>query len=411
MSTNKVSVIVPIYNASRYLRTCLDSILCQTLTEFELICVDDGSTDDTPSILKEYEAKDSRVRVITQQNQFAGAARNAGKAIATGEYLVFWDSDDFFKPQALEILYSKCKADDADVCICAVSHYFEDLQKTLPSAGYIKKSYVPKELPFAPDDVPDYILNITTAHPWNKMFRRAYIESIALDFQATRNGNDIFFVINAIARASRITVVNKPLICYRVNQADSLFGTLTTSPLTPINNWIATRESLIAHDAYPKHSFDNKILGTLVYFLHNIQNWSAFEETFRFLQTEGLKKLDLTVQPEGYYYSAANADCLKHMLSDSPNDFLVYFSNLTYHQHTELNGKYQSLNNRQKKLKKQYTLQEKSLDSLRQALEDSEQALEYERRQNKDLKNSRAYRIGRFFTCIPEKLRKLFHRQ
>ena len=105
MSIYKVSVIVPIYNASRNLRQCIDSILAQTFSDFELICVDDGSTDDSLSILREYEAADSRVRVLTQTNQHAGVARNAGKAVAQGEYLVFWDSDDFFHPKALELMY------------------------------------------------------------------------------------------------------------------------------------------------------------------------------------------------------------------------------------------------------------------------------------------------------------------
>lgn len=419
MSTNKVSVIVPIYNASKYLRICLDSILSQTLTEFELICVDDGSTDDSLSILREYEASDTRVRVITQSNQYAGAARNAGKAVATGEYLVFWDSDDFFKPNALELMYNKCMEDRADVCICSVSHYFEDLQKLLPSTGYIKKSYVPKELPFNQKDVPDYILNITTAHPWNKMFRREYIESIGLDFQTTRNGNDIFFVINAIARADRITVVNKPLVCYRINQADSLFGSLTTSPLTPINNWIATRESLIAHNAFPKRSFDNKIIGTLLYFLHNLQSWDSFLETFRFLQNEGLEKLGLTEQEEGYFYNPANGECLHHMLCDTPENFLVYFLNLTYHQRTELNGKNQQLSTRYRKLKRKYALQEIELEEelkkqqakfaqQKKKLSSVNKSLERERSLRKKIEASVSYRIGRIITFFPRKIMNLF---
>lgn len=91
----KVSVILPVYNVSEYLRQCMDSIVGQTLKDIEIICVDDGSTDDSLEILKEYEAKDKRVKVIEQKNAGAGAARNNGLAIATGEYLSFLDSDDF----------------------------------------------------------------------------------------------------------------------------------------------------------------------------------------------------------------------------------------------------------------------------------------------------------------------------
>ena len=94
----KVSVILPVYNVSDYLRQCMDSIVGQTLKDIEIICVDDGSTDDSLAILKEYEAKDQRVKVIQQANAGAGAARNKGLEIATGEYLSFLDSDDFFEP-------------------------------------------------------------------------------------------------------------------------------------------------------------------------------------------------------------------------------------------------------------------------------------------------------------------------
>ena len=95
--TVKVSVILPVYNVEKYLKECLDSILNQTLQEIEVICVDDGSTDRSLEILREYEKKDKRVIVLTQENKGAGAARNKGLAIAKGEYLSFLDSDDFFR--------------------------------------------------------------------------------------------------------------------------------------------------------------------------------------------------------------------------------------------------------------------------------------------------------------------------
>lgn len=95
INMTKVSVIIPVYNVEKYLRQCIDSIVNQTLKEIEIICVDDGSTDSSPAILAEYTAKDPRVKVITREKSNAGAARNAGMAVATGEYLGFVDSDDW----------------------------------------------------------------------------------------------------------------------------------------------------------------------------------------------------------------------------------------------------------------------------------------------------------------------------
>ena len=91
----KVSVIIPVFNVEEYLGECLDSILGQTLREIEVVCVDDGSTDGSAAILDTYAAKDGRVKVLRQPNAGAGAARNAGLAVATGEYLLFCDPDDW----------------------------------------------------------------------------------------------------------------------------------------------------------------------------------------------------------------------------------------------------------------------------------------------------------------------------
>ena len=91
----KVSVIIPVYNAEKYLRQCLDSVVNQTLRDIEIICVDDGSTDGSIEILREYEQKDSRVKVLCQKNQYAGVARNNGLSHASGEYVFFMDSDDY----------------------------------------------------------------------------------------------------------------------------------------------------------------------------------------------------------------------------------------------------------------------------------------------------------------------------
>ena len=101
----KVSVVMPIYNAYEYLRPAIDSVLDQTLGEIELICVDDGSTDRSLDILKEYKDKDERVRILTENNAGPSFARNKGLARARGDYVIFLDADDFYEPTLLEKLY------------------------------------------------------------------------------------------------------------------------------------------------------------------------------------------------------------------------------------------------------------------------------------------------------------------
>lgn len=394
MNTVKVSVIIPIYNTAMYLRQCLDSVIAQTLKDIEIICVDDGSTDECPQILKEYEAKDSRIRLLWQENQYAGTARNYGMTVATGKYFAFWDSDDFFHPKALELMYKQCEKDNADMCICSANHYFDDIQKAFPNSGYLRKKYIPSKRPFSSEDIPDHILNFATAHPWNKLFRKSFIEELGLSFHSTPNGNDIFFVINCLARANRITIVNKPLVYYRVNQPRSQFGAVNKTPLTPIHNWLLTRECLIQHNAYPKQSFDNKILGTLLYFLHNMRGWEAFRTTFLYIKEEVLPQMEISLQPEGYYYNEANVQYLEHLLTDTPEDFLVFFSHATYKQFNEKSGRYQILSQKCKKQAAALRAKQAQLDALQMELS--------------SIKDSRSYRFACALTAIPRKFKSLF---
>lgn len=110
-----VSIIIPVYNVERYLRRCLDSVLAQTLTDWEAVCVNDGSPDGSAAILEEYTARDTRFRIVTKTNGGLSDARNAGMAVARGEYLVFLDSDDMIHPQTLEIAVTLARRDGSDI--------------------------------------------------------------------------------------------------------------------------------------------------------------------------------------------------------------------------------------------------------------------------------------------------------
>ena len=103
----EISVIMPVYNVEKYLRECLDSLLAQTFTDFEAICVNDGSTDGSPAILEEYAAKDNRIKIIDQPNSGAAKSRNNGMTIACGKYWMFLDSDDWFMPDMLFKLHQR----------------------------------------------------------------------------------------------------------------------------------------------------------------------------------------------------------------------------------------------------------------------------------------------------------------
>ena len=223
MESVKVSVIVPVYNGEKYIRQSLDSIVGQTLSEIEIILVDDGSTDGAPEILESYAKADPRVRIFHQQNRYAGAARNLGLEHATGEYVMFWDADDYFELNALELMYTKAKEHEADLCLCDAQD-FDDETGTKINHTYLRKPFPEQEV-FSIQDFKERIYDFTSTVCWNKMARREFLEKNEIRFQELKHINDFAAVIEMMTFAERIVLVRKKLVHYRVNRQGSLMAT------------------------------------------------------------------------------------------------------------------------------------------------------------------------------------------
>lgn len=237
----KVSVIIPVYNAEKYLRQCLDSVVNQTLREIEIICVDDGSTDSSLSILREYEARDTRVKVLTQTNQYAGVARNNGMSAASGKYYIFWDADDFFEPDALALMYARSEEFQADICICGAANYSVATKKGI-AADWVLRCPRTAE-PFSRATVED-IFAVTSPAPWNKLFSAAFVQKWELTFQPLPRVNDLYFTLSALALAEKIVTADKPLIHYRVGQTTNLQSGIDRSPTAVCEALLAVRQKL-----------------------------------------------------------------------------------------------------------------------------------------------------------------------
>ena len=131
-----VSIIVPVYNVEKYLRECLESIINQTFQDIEIICVNDGSTDNSRKILTEYAQTDSRIKITDKENGGLSSARNAGLKIAQGEFISFIDSDDWVDKTMIEKLYNNIRALNTDISICAVHQYDESKQEFDDNSKY-----------------------------------------------------------------------------------------------------------------------------------------------------------------------------------------------------------------------------------------------------------------------------------
>ena len=219
----KVSIIVPVYNAIPYLKKTVQSILKQSFVDFELICVDDGSTDSSLAELRHFAEVDSRVIVINQANQSAGVARNNGLKIANGEYVIFLDADDLFDRHLLEKMLNKIERFHADICICKAWAVYSSNVKA--SLNYNNKLFALNEdKVINPQEITKDIFTSFSVETWNKLYRKEFILDNGLQFQSTRKTNDLFFNIVSLALAKRIVVVNEELIDYRV---DNRFNIIT----------------------------------------------------------------------------------------------------------------------------------------------------------------------------------------
>ena len=207
------SIIVPVYNVEQYLRDCLDSVVAQTYTDYELICVNDGSTDGSQFILEEYQQKYLQITIISQQNKGLSAARNAGIQAAKGNYLFFLDSDDWIESNALEVLAQKQAGEDM-VCFNG-RRIFENDRQEQPETGisesglsgweyYTKYALVPRKFHF-----------VCTVL---RLYRREYMLKNNLFFEEGIYHEDNLFTPFACYYAQRVKVIPDSLYVYRIRE-------------------------------------------------------------------------------------------------------------------------------------------------------------------------------------------------
>ncbi len=217
----KISVIIPVYNVEKYLRECLDSVVNQTLKDIEIICVNDGSTDNSLEILKEYEKQDSRIKIIDKKNEGAGVARNHGLQIASGKYIYFMDSDDFLDNNALEILYTKISEENADICLCDYKEYYESSGEKR-NAKFLRLHLLPNFNIFSAKDIPDTILQCCATNIYTKLYCKNFITTNNIQFQNVKTCNDVYFNTMTLLMAKSICYINKAFLNYRCEQSSNL---------------------------------------------------------------------------------------------------------------------------------------------------------------------------------------------
>ena len=284
MSDNpKISIILPVYNAQRYLRACLKGIINQTFKDIEIICVNDGSTDGSGAILEEFAADDKRIKIVAQKNQGAAIARNIGISRARGEYLSFLDADDIAKPRLIEKLYNQALATDADVVLCG-SVLIESVSASELVYTYCppKVDLLPKKI-FSYKDIPDSIFQVISPTAWDKLFRKNFILKNDLFFQNLPSCNDVAFMYLAALKAKRISYTDEILYSYRYMTESSISsrrGELAENILKAMQN---IKNELIKDDIFyeVEKSFYNRAVHTFKYELSHVIRTKKYKKVLK----------------------------------------------------------------------------------------------------------------------------------
>ena len=214
----KVSILIPIYNVEKYLQQCLESIVNQTLLDIEIICINDGSTDDSLKILQTYQAKDSRIKIIDKVNSGYGASMNIGLADATGEYVGIVEPDDFVKIEMFEELYKLAQSNDADI---VKSDYYENhtALNITKKAGLISTSDAHKVLNIY--TFPDLVRIQPSL--WSAIYKREFLIDKNIGFLETPGASyqDTSFTFKAMALAERVVLTTEAFVYYRMDNENS----------------------------------------------------------------------------------------------------------------------------------------------------------------------------------------------
>lgn len=250
-----ISVIVPVFNVDKYLDQCIGSILNQTFTDFELILVNDGSFDYSYKICKEYAAKDSRVRVLSQENKGLSAARNLGIENAKGQYLSFVDSDDYVIPEYLDCLYTILIENDAEVVIGEFYRYNEE-------TNMLYYHITDDDLSHSKLDRDESINNLLTMNnftaAWGKLYKKSIFDS--LRFPEGRYYEDNHVLIKIYLKSKSTYYIKRSLYCYRIT-ANSI--TSSKQSFHKIQDYVEAMEEILLDmtlSGYFKGSLKNVFL-------------------------------------------------------------------------------------------------------------------------------------------------------
>lgn len=321
-----VSLVVPVYNSARYLRQCLDSVTGQTYQNLEIVCVNDGSSDDSLTILEEYAGRDKRIRIFSKENEGKGAAsaRNLGLENASGEYIQFIDSDDFFESDMVESLVGKAVDTGSDVVICAGQVFDDEKQCVTGRLPHPDLYYAPDTESFSWKDCPEYICEIADNYAWNKLFRRQLLIENSLSFTPIPISDDQDISMIAPIAAKRVAVVDRALINYRVGTGTSQCDSQTKYPEAAYEGTGSVVKRLKELGVYEnvKQSYLNVAIRLMREYFDRMTELDKAEFLYNKYRNEIFPMLGASDLPQGYFHDPRVGDWYRLIITKSLEEIL-----------------------------------------------------------------------------------------
>ncbi len=320
-----VSVIIPIYNGEHHLQECLDSIAGQTYSPLEIICIDDGSTDATPDILAAFAERHDKVVIVQQNNQGAGHARNNGLTHAQGDYLFFFDSDDYCDTQLLEHSVTVAEQTQADFVWMPFYLHDEIIGRPLLFDGDFPIKHYPRS-PFSWHDNPDWLFQCVHNYPWNKLVRASFVEKHCLRFAPLHLTEDMAFAAPAAVFAQRIAWIKDAFVYHRQGHSNNLMSQKDAHPLDFYQAFVNLKSFLLDNGVYDslKISYLNWALGGCKYNLETLHNYNNFCKVYELLASpDAFDQLGFTDIDEHTIQAPAIREFFSQLTTDSPQQYLL----------------------------------------------------------------------------------------
>lgn len=303
-SVPTISIVLPVYNMEQYIRETIDSILNQSFSDFELLCIDDGSTDKTHQLLEGYAARDNRIKLIRQKNLGPGAARNKGLELASGAYVIMLDADDLYHPSMIEKMYEKAISVDADIVVTRSTQFEDKTNRNLESWWTVNISQIPNKEVFSPLEMRDYIFSAFLGWPWDKLYKRSFIEENEIRYPALSNSEDLYFVFLSLARAQRISVIEESLIRHRVGRQGSVSNSRANEPLAFYTSSCLLKQQLRKDsELYEAYSwgFLNWAFGYMLWNIETMTNERARTIQLRALANDEFPELEIGLHSSAFF--------------------------------------------------------------------------------------------------------------